>query len=70
MSFINAILMKVENKQLLVQQWLTFFPTVKVNVNQQLFGYWESSKCIILCASLYTINSIVPSQIGLENRRS
>ncbi len=47
MSFINAILKKVENPAFAGQQWLTFCPTIKVNVDQQLFGYTDSSKYLI-----------------------
>ncbi len=54
MSFINAILTKVENQTVAGQQGLNFFyPTVKVNVDQQMFGYPDSSKkkTLLLCSA-------------------
>ncbi len=47
MSFINAILKKVEYPAFAGQRGLHFFPTIKVNVDQQLFGYTDSSKYLI-----------------------
>ncbi len=45
---------KVENQKLLVHSdfHITFFPTIKVNVDQQRFGFPHSSKYLILCLAL------------------
>ncbi len=47
---VNAILWNKEN-QLLTLGDFHIFPTIKVNVDQQLFGYPDSPEYIILCSA-------------------
>ncbi len=47
---VNAILRNKEN-QLLTLGDFHIFPTIKVNVDQQLFGYPDSPEYIILCSA-------------------
>ncbi len=50
---INALLKNVENQTVADPQWLPqyFFPSINVNVDQQLFGCPDSPKYIILCSA-------------------
>ncbi len=36
---VNAILRNKENQTVAGPQWLPYFPYIKVNVDQQIFGY-------------------------------
>ncbi len=59
---INSILKKVENQTVSGPQWLTqyFFFSIKVNVDQQQFGFPPSSKYLLLY-SAQDIFAILPT---------